>query len=269
MQQWNWANLETFTDKFTPWVWRNRPQFCYSWAMNEHNTLLLVDDDPRWRELLVRYLETNDFVVKQASDGVAMFKILDREHVDGILLDMMMPGDSGLELCRKLRGQGDNVPILMLTAKGDEVDRIVGLEIGADDYISKSASPREILARIRAVMRRVAPVAPGAPRAGEVIEFGEFRLDPVGRTLTKNNDVVNLTSGEFAVLDVLVRNPGQTLSRDRVIHLARGRSAGSGERSVDTMIGRLRKVIEQDPNHPKWIQTVWGKGYVFTPIRHD
>lgn len=233
--------------------------------MTDKPVLLLVDDDPRWRNLLARYLEANDFQVRQASDGTSMLKLLDREHVDGILLDMMMPGESGLDLCRKLRGQGDTVPILMLTAKGDEVDRIVGLEVGADDYIPKPANPREILARIRAVMRRAAPVVPGAPRVGETVSFGPFKLDPAARVLTKGEEAVNLTSGEFAVLDVLVRNAGQVLSRDRLVHLARGRAANSGERSIDTTVGRLRKVIEEDPIHPKWIQTVWGKGYVFTP----
>lgn len=225
--------------------------------------LLLVDDDPRWRALLARYLETNGFVVKQAQDGTTMTKILDREHVDGILLDMMMPGESGLDLCRKLRAQGDTVPILMLTAKGDEVDRIVGLEVGADDYIPKPANPREILARIRAVMRRAMPTVPGAPRQGEILQFGPYLLDPEARILRKGDEVIPLTSGEFSILYVLARNAGQVLTRDRVLHLARGRSAGAGERSVDTTIGRLRKVIEEDPNKPRWIQTVWGEGYVF------
>ena len=232
--------------------------------MTDNPILLLVDDDPRWRELLARYLEANGFEIKQAQDGVSMLRILDRDHVDGILLDMMMPGESGLDLCRKIRAQGDMVPILMLTAKGDEIDRIVGLEVGADDYIPKPANPREILARIRAVMRRSPPVVPGAPRAGGVVEFGPFRLDPEARTLSKNGENIPLTSGEFAVLDVLARNAGQVLSRDRLVHLARGRAANAGERSVDTAVGRLRKAIEEDPNQPKWIQTVWGEGYVFT-----
>lgn len=231
--------------------------------MENSPTLLLVDDDHRWRALLARYLETNGFQVKQAQDGAAMTKILDREHVDGILLDMMMPGESGLDLCRKLRAQGDTVPILMLTAKGDEVDRIVGLEVGADDYIPKPANPREILARIRAVMRRAMPTVPGAPRNGDRLLFGPYTLDPEARTLRKGDEIIALTSGEFAILYVLARNAGQVLTRDRVLHLARGRSAGAGERSVDTAIGRLRKLIEEDPNKPRWIQTVWGEGYVF------
>ena len=226
-------------------------------------TLLLVDDDPRWRALLTRYLENNGFLVKQANDGAGMSKVLDREHVDGILLDMMMPGESGLDLCRRLRAQGDTVPILMLTAKGDEIDRIVGLEVGADDYIPKPANPREILARIRAVMRRVNPTVPGAPRNGGVFRFGPYTLDPEARLLKKEDDAISLTSGEFAILDVLTRNTGQVLTRNRLLHLARGRAAGAGERSVDTAIGRLRKAIEEDPNKPKWIQTVWGEGYVF------
>lgn len=225
--------------------------------------LLLVDDDARWRDLLARYLSNNGFNILQAQDGTSMMRILSRDHVDGILLDMMMPGESGLDLCKRLRSQGDTVPILMLTAMGDEIDRIVGLEVGADDYIPKPANPREILARIRAVMRRSTQIVPGAPRQGEPIIFGNFRLDPELRTLTKNGENVFLTSGEFAILDVLTRNAGTVMSRDRLVHLARGRSANAGERSVDTAVGRLRKVIEEDPNQPRWIQTVWGEGYVF------
>lgn len=227
--------------------------------------LLLVDDDTRLRELLARYLEQQGFRVRGAGDGTQMRQALDRGHYDLIVLDLMMPGESGLDICRRLRGQGDATPIVMLTAKGDEIDRIVGLEIGADDYLPKPVSPRELLARIRAVLRRSRPV-PGAPQAeGGRVAFGPFVLDLGARELRREGEPLKLTSGEFAVLSVLLRHPRQPLSRDRLMSLAHGRGHEAFERSIDVAIARLRKLLEDDPRNPRMIQTVWGAGYVFVP----
>lgn len=231
--------------------------------------LLLVDDDVRLRELLVRYLETQDFAVKGVGDAVQMRQALDRGHYDLIVLDLMLPGENGLDICRRLRGQGDATPIVMLTAKGDEIDRIVGLEIGADDYLPKPVNPRELLARIRSVLRRARPTI-GAPHTegGEIL-FGRFRLDLGRRELSRDGEALKLTSGEFAVLSVLLRHPRQPLSRDRLMSLARGREHEAFERSIDVSIARLRKLLEEDPRSPRLLQTVWGFGYVYVPPEQD
>jgi two-component system, OmpR family, phosphate regulon response regulator OmpR len=226
--------------------------------------ILLVDDDARLRELLVRYLQSQGFDVRGVGDAAQMRQALDRGHFDLIVLDLMLPGESGLEICRRLRGQGDVTPIVMLTAKGDEIDRIVGLEIGADDYIPKPVNPRELLARIRSVLRRTHPT-PGAPQEGGEVVFGRFRLDLGRRELTRDGALLRLTSGEFAVLSVLLRHPRQPLSRDRLMSLARGREHEAFERSMDVTIARLRRLLEDDPRQPRLIQTVWGVGYVFVP----
>lgn len=237
-----------------------------SGAMDESSPhVLLVDDDVRLRELLLRYLESQGFAAKGVGDGAQMRQALDRGHYDLIVLDLMLPGEDGLEICRRLRGQGDTTPIVMLTAKGDEIDRIVGLEIGADDYLPKPVNPRELLARIRSVLRR-ARSTPGAPQAeGGEIRFGEFRLDLGRRQLSRNGEPLRLTSGEFAVLAVLLRHPRQPLSRDRLMSLARGREHEAFERSMDVTIARLRRLLEDDARNPCIIQTVWGVGYVYVP----
>lgn len=227
--------------------------------------LLLVDDDVRLRELLQRYLQSQGFDVRGVGDAAQVRQALDRGHFDLIVLDLMLPGENGLEICRRLRGQGDATPIVMLTAKGDEIDRIVGLEIGADDYVPKPVNPRELLARIRSVLRRTRPVV-GAPQAeGGEVAFGPFRLDLGRRELTRDGALLRLTGGEFAVLSVLLRHPRQPLSRDRLMSLARGREHEAFERSMDVTIARLRRLLEDDPRQPRLIQTVWGVGYVFVP----
>ncbi|NCT70923.1 MAG: two-component system response regulator OmpR [Xanthomonadaceae bacterium] len=227
--------------------------------------LLLVDDDVRLRELLQRYLQSQGFDVRGVGDAAQLRQALDRGHFDLIVLDLMLPGENGLEICRRLRGQGDTTPIVMLTAKGDEIDRIVGLEIGADDYVPKPVNPRELLARIRSVLRRTRPVV-GAPQAeGGEVAFGPFRLDLGRRELTRDGALLRLTGGEFAVLSVLLRHPRQPLSRDRLMSLARGREHEAFERSMDVTIARLRRLLEDDPRQPRLIQTVWGVGYVFVP----
>ena len=229
--------------------------------------LLVVDDDPRLRDLLRRNLGEIGFQVFVADNGVTMNRLWLRERFDALILDLMMPGEDGLQILRRLREQKDMTPIIMLTARGEDVDRIVGLEMGADDYIPKPFNPRELLARIHAVLRR-RPVAdaPGAPSmTDEVVKFGEFELDLGTRVLRKNGEPVPLTTGEFAVLKAFARHPKQPLSRDKLMEIARGREYEAFDRSLDVQVSRLRKMIEPDPSKPRFLQTVWGVGYVFIP----
>lgn len=232
------------------------------------NKIVIVDDDARIRDLLRRFLSQEGFDVLLAADGRALDRILQRETVDLMVLDLMLPGEDGLSICRRLRHSGVKTPIIMLTAKVEDVDRITGLEIGADDYLGKPFNPRELLARIHAVLRRRPQgEVPGAPSAAdnEVIVFGAFSLDLGKRSLTKDGEDIALTSGEFAMLKALARHPKQPLTRDKLAQLARGRDFEPFDRSLDVQISRLRKMIETDPASPKVIQTVWGVGYVFVP----
>ena len=231
---------------------------------NRTDKIVVVDDDARIRDLLRRYLAQEGFEVIVAEDAKALSRIMLRDAVDLIVLDLMMPGEDGLSVCRRLRAAGDKTPIIMLTAKGEDVDRIVGLEVGADDYLGKPFNPRELLARIHAVLRRRPPLeAPGAPAAeSESVSFGPFVFDLSARSLHKNGVEISLTTGEFAMLKALVRQP---LSREKLAQLARGREFEPFDRSLDVQISRLRKLIEQDPASPRYIQTVWGVGYVFVP----
>jgi len=229
--------------------------------------LIVVDDDPKQRDLLHRYLTGQQFEVALAADGPALNRLLQRESWDLIILDLMLPGEDGLSIVRRLRGANDRTPVIMLTAKGDDIDRIVGLEMGADDYLPKPFNPRELLARINAVLRRQrSPDTPGAP-AGDIgqVHFGRFVFDPSLRSLTRDGEAVPLTSGEFSVLKVFARHPRTPLSREKLMVLARGREYGAFDRSLDVQVSRLRKLIEPDPANPRYIQTVWGVGYVFVP----
>src|SRR3954466_9028993 len=237
-------------------------------SMHEHKTrILVVDDDQRLRDLLVRYLSGEGYEVKAVPDAKGMDKQLGRERYDLVVLDLMLPGEDGLAICRRLRAQQVSPAIIMLTAKGDDVDRIVGLEVGADDYLPKPFTPRELLARINAVLRRRTPAGPpGGPAAGgDVHRFGPFEFNLATRQLTRDGKNVSLTTGEFSVLKVLVQHPRPTPSRDKLMELARGREDEVFDRSIDVQISRLRKIVEEDPAHPKHIQTVWGFGYVFVP----
>ena len=200
---------------------------------NRSDKILIVDDDARIRDLLRRYLAQEGFEVMLAEDSKAMNRILLRDTVDLIVLDLMMPGEDGLSVCRRLRSANDRTPIIMLTAKGEDVDRIVGLEVGADDYLSKPFNPRELLARIHAVLRRrPATEVPGAPSSDqEVAVFGPFSFDMGLRTLHKNGEELPLTTGEFAMLKTLVRHPRQPLSREKLAQLARGREFEPFDRS--------------------------------------
>jgi len=228
--------------------------------------ILVVDDDKRLRELLQRYLSEQGFTVKSAENAEAMDKALTRDTFDLIVLDLMLPGEDGLSICRRLRASEPLQAIIMLTAKGDEIDRIVGLEMGADDYLPKPFNPRELVARIQAVLRRRGTVVPGAPTTDDkTIAFSDVEVDLATRTLKRNGEVLPLTTGEFAVLKVLLEHPRQPLSRDRLMSLARGREQGPFDRAIDVQVSRLRKLIEPDPSTPRYLQTVWGFGYVFIP----
>ncbi len=236
--------------------------------MAENKTkILVVDDDVRLRDLLNRYLREQGYTVRTVSDPADMNRQLARERYDLMILDLMLPGEDGLSICRRLRGSGEDMPIIMLTAKGDDVDRIVGLEVGADDYLAKPFNPRELVARIQAVLRRrPPPPPPGAPStATEIVAFGAFRLNLATRTLERDGEPVPLTTGEFALLKVLAQHPRTPLSRDKLMELGRGREFGAFDRSIDVQVSRLRKLIEPDPAKPAFIQTVWGFGYVFIP----
>jgi two-component system, OmpR family, phosphate regulon response regulator OmpR len=231
------------------------------------NRVAIVDDDARIRDLLRRYLTQEGFDVLLAEDGKALNRLLTRETVDLIVLDLMLPGEDGLSICRRLRSAKDTTPIIMLTAKVEDVDRIVGLEVGADDYLPKPFNPRELLARIHAVLRRRPTLeAPGAPsKDAQTVTFGPFEFDLSLRRLVKEGQQISLTTGEFSMLKALVRHPRQPLSRDKLAHLARGREFEPFDRSLDVQISRLRKMLEPDPAQPRYIQTVWGVGYVFVP----
>ncbi|MBT0569299.1 two-component system response regulator OmpR [Curvibacter sp. CHRR-16] len=231
------------------------------------NKILVVDDDARIRDLLRRYLSQEGFEVLLAEDGKALTRLLQRDSADIIILDLMMPGEDGLSICRRLRAASNHTPIIMLTARNEDVDRIVGLEVGADDYLGKPFNPRELLARIHAVLRRrPTQEAPGAPSTDqETIRFGRFVFDLGARTLKKDGQLVPMTTGEFAMLKALVRHPRTPLTREKLAQLSRGREFEPFDRSLDVQISRLRKMIEEDPSSPRMIQTVWGLGYVFVP----
>jgi two-component system phosphate regulon response regulator OmpR len=233
--------------------------------------ILIVDDDQRLRELVVRYFTEQGFEARSVPDAAGMDRQLARERFDLLVLDLMLPGEDGLAICRRLRGantpQGTGPAIIMLTAKGDEVDRIVGLEMGADDYLPKPFNPRELVARVNAVLRRRQPAGPpGSPAAEtEIHKFGAFEFNLATRSLEREGKPVALTTGEYSVLKVLVQHPRTPLSRDKLMELARGREYGVFDRSIDVQISRLRKIVEEDHARPRHIQTVWGFGYVFVP----
>ncbi|KPF71811.1 transcriptional regulator [Bosea sp. AAP35] len=232
-------------------------------ARNEH--ILVVDDDVRIRQMLISYFEDEGYRVTAAADGAAMRDCLQRLTIDIILLDLILPGgEDGLMLAREVRARSD-VPIIMLTGRDDVVDRIVGLEIGADDYIPKPFHLREVLARLRTVLRRRQPAAPARVAADETIHFEGWRLDLGCRQLvTADNREIILTTGEFEMLAALARYPGRVFSRDVLMDLTHGRSLEAFDRTIDAQIARLRKKIESDPKRPTLIKSVRGIGYVFT-----
>lgn len=236
--------------------------------MEEHTAkILVVDDDIRLRQLLERYLADQGFTVKAVPDGAGMDRAMTRELYDLLVLDLMLPGEDGLAICRRLRAADDPISIIMLTAKGEEVERIVGLEMGADDYLPKPFNPRELVARIHAVLRRrQAPPPAGAPApVEEMVHFGKVTVNLATRELQHGDEVTLLTTGEFSLLRVLLEHPRQPMSREKLMELARGREYEVFDRAIDVQISRLRKLVEEDPAKPRYIQTVWGMGYVFVP----
>ena len=235
--------------------------------MNAEPHILIVDDHREMRELVSRALSREGFRVSAASDGKAMRKLLADSRIDLILLDLMLPGEDGLSLCRSISADCD-VPIIMLTAKGEEVDRVIGLEMGADDYLPKPFGSRELIARVRAVLRRGRREDPGVPRApsSKMYRFDRWVLDTQSRELLRDDGVtVPLSTGEYELLLVMVERPRRVLSRDQLLDLARGRAAAGFDRSIDTQVSRLRKKLEHDPADPRVIKTIWGGGYMFTP----
>lgn len=240
--------------------------------MSEPLHILVVDDEPRLRTMLHRYLVGEGFKVTEAADGPALRAALDREAVDLVLLDLILPGEDGLSLARDIR-QHFEIPIIMVTAKGDLIDRVVGLEVGADDYIIKPFELRELLARIHTVMRRsgtrttvgtaLVPVQSDGG-AEERLAFEGWRLDLARRELRRpTGEPVSLTAGEYELLCVFVRHPNRVLSRDQLMDLVKGREWAAYDRAVDTQVARLRRKIEADPSHPKLVKTMRGGGYVF------
>ncbi len=231
----------------------------------QNKKILMVDDDVRMRELLQRYLTEQGFDIKTVADAKEMDAALTVDSVDLLVLDLMLPGEDGLAICRRLRANNVSTPVIMLTARGDEVDRIIGLEMGADDYLPKPFNPRELLARINAVLRRHEHSPESENMGKETFSFGDFVFDPSTRSLSKNGMQITITSGEFALLKVFTEHPRQPLSRDRLMQLARGRELDVFDRSIDVQVSRLRRIVEPDPSHPRYLQTMWGFGYVFIP----
>ncbi len=234
--------------------------------------ILVVDDDQALRELLTSYLTTSGFVVDAATDGVQMQERLAQAMPDAIVLDLMLPGEDGLSLARGLRKTSD-IPILMLSARGEEIDRVVGLEVGADDYLPKPFSPRELLARLRALLRRARPSSAAVVQAAaepvpaaHLHRFGPFTLDTDAWRLMRDGAEVPVSSGEIELLRIFVEHPNRVLSRDSLIDRLKGYERGAFDRSIDVRVTRLRRKIEVDPAHPAYIRTVRGEGYLFHPL---
>ncbi|MDP2762708.1 MAG: response regulator [Sideroxyarcus sp.] len=231
----------------------------------ETKHILVVDDDAGLRELLQEYLSAQGFQVATVADGSGMDAHLARHTVDLLILDMMLPGEDGLSLARRLRAQGD-MPIIMLSARGEDIDRIVGLEVGADDYLAKPFNPRELLARIRALLRRNEH---GHERNGEskpdTRHFGQYTMDLDAHLLSRQGVTVALTAGEFNLLRIFVEHPNRVLGRDSIMDMLKGYERSPFDRSIDVRVTRLRRKIEDDPNAPVHIRTVWGEGYLFSP----
>ena len=249
---------------------RTKSQLAISTDMTDARHILVVDDDPKIRRMLCGYLEDEGYRATGAENGQVMRELLARERFDLVILDLVMPGEDGLSLARDLRAQS-KLPIIMVTGKGDAVDRVVGLEVGADDYITKPFHLREVLARMRAVLRRCGPATPPAATIDPLddtvaspIGFAGWSLDPLARQLTDpHGEIVGLTSGEYELLAVFVDSANRVLSRDQLMDSARGRDWAPYDRAIDTLVSRLRKKIERDPNDPQLIKTVRGVGYVF------
>ncbi|NQW34894.1 MAG: response regulator [Methylophilales bacterium] len=225
--------------------------------------IALVDDDPRIRDLTAKYLTNQGLQILTAESGKALDLVLKNNDISLIVLDLMMPDETGLNICQRLRVNNINIPIIMLTAKGDEVDRIVGLEMGADDYLPKPFNPRELLARITAILRRQNTIE--NTNKNKVIKFGAFIFNVDQRSLYKKDVEISITAGEYDLLKIFVERPMQPLSRDQIMQLSKGKELDVFDRSIDVQISRLRRLIEDDLNKPVFLQTKWGFGYIFNP----
>ena len=228
------------------------------------STLLVVDDDIELRELTAEYLGQQGYRVVTAEDAKAMDAVLLEHSIDLVILDLMLPGEDGLSIAKRLKA-ATALPIIMVSAQGEDIDRIVGLEIGADDYLAKPFNPRELLARVRAVLRRGSGSVENNKDKATLFEFGDCKLDLKSHQFTRAGELVPLTSGEFDLLSILVAHPNQVLNRDRILDLLTGAERSPFDRSIDVRVTRLRGKLEPDPAQPAFIKTVWGKGYMFCP----
>ena len=229
--------------------------------------LLVVDDDRETCDLLSMYLAEQGFDVDTVEDGRAMDAWLAGHTTDLVILDLMLPGEDGLSIARRLRID-QRLPIVMISARGEELDRIVGLEVGADDYLPKPFNPRELLARVRAVLRRSTPKEAAFESAASGYSFGPFRFDAKTRTLCRGDEELDLSRAEFDLLHIFVDQPNRVLSRDQIMDQLSGRDRDPFDRSIDVRVTRLRHKIEENPAEPHYIRTVWGVGYQFTPADH-
>ena len=225
--------------------------------------IVLVDDDSGIRDLTAKYLTDQGLSTITADSGKSLDLVLKNNDISLIVLDLMMPDESGLNICQRLRVNEITIPIIMLTAKGDEVDRIVGLEMGADDYLPKPFNPRELLARITAILRRQDTAR--VVSKNKIVRFGDYVFNIEQRSLHKKNIEISITTGEYDLLKVFAERPMQPLSRDQIMQLSKGKELDVFDRSIDVQISRLRKLIEQDPTKPGFLQTKWGFGYIFNP----
>ena len=227
--------------------------------------IAIIDDDKKIRDLIKQYLNDQGFECFTGEHGKDLDQVIQKKAIDLIILDLMLPNESGLDICKRIRVNKVNIPIIMLTAKGDEVDRIIGLEMGADDYLPKPFNPRELLARINSIFRRLEMEMNEnvIKRSTNLIKFDGFEFNAQERTLKKGQQSIDLTSGEFTLLKVFIENVNQPLSRDQIMQLARGKELDVFDRSIDVQISRIRKLIEDNPNKPKYLKTKWGYGYVF------
>ncbi len=233
--------------------------------MTDSEHILVVDDHPDIRDALARYLKEHGYRVTTADRAQSARQTLETSAIDLVVLDIMMPGEDGLSLCRDLRAT-TSLPVILLTAMAEDTDRIIGLEMGADDYVTKPFNPRELLARVKAVLRRTGamPKAGGSEPAGTLYRFAGWTFDPGAQSLTGPDGVATqLSTGESLLLGVFVRHPGRVLNRDQLLDLTRGRSAQLFDRAIDNQVSRLRKKIEQDARNPEFIKTHWGGGYSF------
>ncbi|GAA7767977.1 MULTISPECIES: response regulator [Cupriavidus] len=230
--------------------------------MEQVNRIIVLDDEAELRNMLQRFLTGHGFHVRAVADGKQLNRYLQREPYDLLVLDLMMEPEDGLSVCRRLRAEGQTMPILMLTAKGDPADRVIGLDTGADDYLAKPFLPDELVARIRALLRRQ-KIAAGDPTvASQMLSFGEFRFDVGKQTLTRAGVPVEVHSAQMLLLQALGASPNRPVSRENLLARARGRDHDALDRSIDVQILRLRQIVEEDPSKPRFIKTVWGVGYM-------